>query len=191
MASAMKAVLRIALAVAVPGCSTAASITAAEPIDASGPKAGADASVYPDGPCATGLSPADPGETGPTDAGSCPPFDAPGDSAPARAVAGVNPEPGAGALTIGGHVRDPSGGLVVGARIELSGDAPQVRYSDFTGGYRFRIGSGSYGLTVRGPCAAPIADATLGTVSSDVAHDFTVTCPDCITATVSNAISTG
>lgn len=125
-----------------------------------------------------------------SDAGACAPFDAPGDSPPPRALGGVNSGLFEGALSIGGHVRDPSGQLVIGARIDLGGDAQGLRYSDFTGGYHFRVDPGSYALRASGSCL-PTTVVPLGRVTADATKDFVATGPGCMTGTVSNVISTG
>lgn len=99
--------------------------------------------------------------------------------------AGVGSGASNGPFTVRGHVLDGAGVPVIGARLDLSGDALAVRYTDFTGGFTFHLDGGDFRLSATAPCAlAPAAleihgltgDATY-TIAADTTGSSCVTCP--------------
>jgi hypothetical protein len=96
-----------------------------------------------------------------------------------------------GALAIRGHLRDAAGRAIVGARVALDGEARAERLSNFTGGFDFHVGSGSYELRVSGDCSFASAAATLTGLAADATQDFEATSDGCVTSTPSFVSSNG
>lgn len=95
-----------------------------------------------------------------------------------------------GPLAISGHVRDASGQPIVGARIELEGETPGIRFTDLTGGYVFHVERDDYEIEASGACTMTPSGEVHKKVNADAVQDF-VGGPGCTTATTSNKTATG
>ena len=114
-----------------------------------------------------------------------------GSGASCGGTASVNTGATTGALTISGHVRDASGTPILGAQINLSGTTSAIRFSDFTGGYTFHLGPGSYALAVTGVCALTPANANFNNMTASQSQNFTRASGTCVTAAASSVVSSG
>jgi hypothetical protein len=103
----------------------------------------------------------------------------------------VNAGATTGALTLRGHITDASGAAVVGGRIDLSGDASAVRYSDFTGGFTFHASAGSYTLKASGDCTLTPNSVSVNSLTADAVYDFSAANDGCVTSTEASATATG
>ena len=99
--------------------------------------------------------------------------------------AGVGSGASNGPFTVRGHVLDGSGAPVIGARLELSGDASAVRYTDFTGGFTFHLDGGDFRLNATAFCPLSPAGLEIHGLTGDATYTLTaaptgtscVTCP--------------
>jgi hypothetical protein len=114
-----------------------------------------------------------------------------GSGASCGGTATVNTGATTGALTISGHVRDASGTPIVGAQINLNGTTSAIRFSDFTGGYTFHVGAGSYALAVTGACALTPANASFNNMTASQTQNFTRASGTCVTSAASSVVASG
>jgi hypothetical protein len=106
-------------------------------------------------------------------------------------TAKVNGGATTGPYTIRGRVLDTSGKPVVGARIQMGGATQAVRFTDFTGGYLFRVGPGSYNLWTPADCTLSPANVAFNNVNGNRTQNFTATTAGCMVATQANIVATG
>ncbi len=103
----------------------------------------------------------------------------------------LNSGAASGTYALSGRVLDGSGRAVVGARIRLGGNAQAVRFTDFAGGYSFRVNAGSYSLQADAACALAPQSVNLNNVASNKSQTFTTSGAGCIVAQSNNAVATG
>jgi hypothetical protein len=96
-----------------------------------------------------------------------------------------------GTLIIHGHITDASGAAVVGGRIDLSGGASAVRYSDFTGGFIFHVSPGSYTLKASGDCTLTPSSTPVSNLTADATYDFAATDDGCVSSVPTSAVASG
>ena len=102
----------------------------------------------------------------------------------------VNTGATVGPLTISGLVRDSSNRPVVNARIDLGGATQAIRFSDFTGGYTFRVNPGTYSLTASGACSVTPTNVNINNMTANRVQNFTAGA-GCVVTQISNVASTG
>jgi hypothetical protein len=106
-------------------------------------------------------------------------------------TATVNVGATAGPLTISGKLKDAAGKPIVGGRINMTGAAQAIRFSDMTGGYVFHVSPGTYSLAAAADCTLSPAATNFNNLAANATQNFTATAAGCTTAAPSNVSPTG
>ncbi|HVZ71417.1 MAG TPA: discoidin domain-containing protein [Polyangia bacterium] len=96
-----------------------------------------------------------------------------------------------GSLTISGTLKDAAGKPIVGGRINLSGAAQAVRFSDFAGNYVFHVAAGTYSLSAAAECTLSPSTVTFTNMTANKTQAFTATTATCATSVPSNVGASG
>jgi hypothetical protein len=106
-------------------------------------------------------------------------------------IPNLNSGAAVGPLTISGYVKDSAGTRIIGARVDLSGSAEAVRFTDFSGGYVFHVCPGSYTLRAQGDCTLDPTSVNLDNLTVNATQDFTGSGMSCVTGTPFSVHATG